>query len=206
MNAKVLIDALVVVWFACAFVAVPVAWKKGRSATLWPFFGLLLGPTVLVVLLALPAVSGEKSAPAGLFVAGGRTLASRGSRFVAGTIDGVLLAVPGALLGLAPLPAAADAGLAFAALALWVRQLFLLAVHGQTIGKRALGLRVVLQDTGGNGGFTSNVLLRVFAQALLCAVPGYLIADALFLFREDRRCLHDRLAGTVVVRDLESVP
>ena len=57
----------------------------------------------------------------------------------------------------------------------------------------------MLLETGENGGFKANVLLRVFAQALLYAIPGYFIADTLFIFREDRRCLHDQVSGTVVV-------
>lgn len=63
MKSKVLMDVLVVVWLACAFGAFPVAWKKRRSVTLWPFFALLLGPFVLLVLAALPSVSGDDAAP-----------------------------------------------------------------------------------------------------------------------------------------------
>ena len=36
----------------------------------------------------------------------------------------------------------------------------LLSRDGQTLGKKALGIRIVKRDTGHNGGFVTNVLLR----------------------------------------------
>ncbi|MBI3550843.1 MAG: RDD family protein [Elusimicrobia bacterium] len=67
-------------------------------------------------------------------------------------------------------------------------------------------------------GFVANVLLRAWLNGLLAFIssvivmlpvillggpsvvlPVYALVDALFIFREDRRCLHDFLAGTRVV-------
>jgi uncharacterized RDD family membrane protein YckC len=200
MPSALVFDALAAAWFAGAAAALVVAWKKRRSVTLWPFFALLFGPVVLTILLALPDAAAEgETAAAGTGM--GPATASREKRLAAALIDGLLFAVPGVLIGSRALPGPLAAVLALAALALAALQIVLLARDGQTLGKKALGLRVVLLKTGENGGFRANVLLRVLVQALLCAVPGYILADALFIFREDRRCLHDRLSGTVVIEE-----
>lgn len=93
-------------------------------------------------------------------------------------------------------------GLGMAALLFY--QWYLLATLGQTIGKRQMGIKIVLVKDLSNGGFVANVLLRVFAAGALKAVPvvgGIVtIADALFIFRDDRRCIHDHIAGTCVIK------
>jgi uncharacterized RDD family membrane protein YckC len=67
---------------------------------------------------------------------------------------------------------------------------------GQTIGKMAFGLRVVSDDdTGVPAGTAARRALGAIASAL-CLGAGLLPA----LLHEDRRALHDRLAGTHVVR------
>ncbi len=76
----------------------------------------------------------------------------------------------------------------------------LLTRDGQTLGKKALKIRIVVYRTGENGGFVPNVLLRTLVNGFLVGVlPPYDIVDVLFVFRSDRRCIHDFLAGTVVV-------
>ncbi len=85
-------------------------------------------------------------------------------------------------------------------LAVFIVQAVFLTRDGQTLGKKALGIRIVLQDTGKNGGFVTNVLLRTLLNGLLNAVPLYALLDALFIFRDDRRCIHDLIASTVVVK------
>ncbi|MBI3331390.1 RDD family protein [Candidatus Peregrinibacteria bacterium] len=84
--------------------------------------------------------------------------------------------------------------------ALFIYQMFLLTRDGQTIGKKAMNIKIVLHTTGKNGGFLSNVLLRVFVNGILSIIPFYALIDALLIFREDRRCIHDLLAGTSVVK------
>ena len=77
-----------------------------------------------------------------------------------------------------------------------------MAWTGQTLGKRWLRLRVVLYD-GSPAGFVRGVALRswVFgAPSFIPSVGGLLLlADLLHVFRSDRRCLHDLVAGTTVV-------
>ncbi len=80
-----------------------------------------------------------------------------------------------------------------------ITETVMLAKDGQTLGKKALGIRIVKKDTGQNGGFVTNVLLRLVLNGLLGFIPLYGLVDALFIFREDRRCIHDFIAGTQVV-------
>ena len=105
--------------------------------------------------------------------------------------------------GAFPIAAFTLGGLLF--LALIGYQLWLLSTTGQTIGKRFLKLRVVDEADGSNPGFVRAVLLRAFAPAAIGNIPlvGFLfsLADALFVFRDDRKCIHDHFAKTVVVTE-----
>jgi len=127
-------------------------------------------------------------------------LASRAKRLAAQLVDALALT---ALVGLSMLQDVLPAPLlvlfAVGALALALVQLVLLARRGQTLGKMALSLRIVRQDTGENGGFVVNVLLRSAFNSLLALNPLYLLADSLLIYRADRRCLHDLIAGTIVI-------
>ncbi len=81
----------------------------------------------------------------------------------------------------------------------WSVQAVFLTKDGQTIGKKVTKIRIVNENTGENGGFVPNVLLRAIVNALLSLIPFYALIDILFIFRKDRRCIHDFIAGTVVV-------
>tara|TARA_B100000809_G_scaffold251729_1_gene285568 strand:+ start:1087 stop:1476 length:390 start_codon:yes stop_codon:yes gene_type:complete len=86
-----------------------------------------------------------------------------------------------------------------AILIVFVYQMVLLIKDGQTLGKKALRIRIVKMDTGENGGFVPNVLLRLIVNGLLGIIPLYGLVDILFIFRGDRPCIHDMIAGTQVV-------
>lgn len=78
----------------------------------------------------------------------------------------------------------------------------LLATKGQTIGKKAVGTRIVdLQ--GGLPPLSHLLALRYIVPWLVGAVPFlgglFSLADALLVFGPERRCIHDYLAGTRVV-------
>lgn len=78
----------------------------------------------------------------------------------------------------------------------------LLAQHGQTIGKRMLGIRIV--DLEGNtpplGRLIGLRYLPLWVAASIPIIANIVpLVDALFIFRADRRCLHDLVAGTRVV-------
>ena len=83
-------------------------------------------------------------------------------------------------------------------------QATLLTLRGQTAGKIVTSLRVVRATDGSHAGFLHGFLLRGFLPRCLRHVPliGLLFwfVDNCFIFREDRRCLHDLIAGTKVVK------
>ena len=84
----------------------------------------------------------------------------------------------------------------------WAIQWSLLAKRGQTVGKIVAGTRVVMLD-GSRAPFWNVVVLRTMSVALLNYIPkvgpAVGMIDILFIFRGDKRCLHDLLAGTKVV-------
>jgi uncharacterized RDD family membrane protein YckC len=84
-----------------------------------------------------------------------------------------------------------------------VVQCYFLATRGQTIGKMILKIKIVRNDDGTNPGFWRAVGLRWFVNGLVPIVPLlgsiYAIVDPLFIFGQQRLCLHDYLAGTKVV-------
>ncbi len=143
---------------------------------------------------------------------GSGDLATPGSRLAAVLIDGlvnlpaVIAAVAGAVLiqGRQKELGAVLVGIGvLAVLAVGIYQLVILSRDGQTIGKRFMGIRIVKYDDNSNPGFVSAVLLRGFVNGLIGGIPLlgpiYSLADILFIFGEERRCLHDMLAGTQVV-------
>ena len=81
---------------------------------------------------------------------------------------------------------------------------YLLARHGQTIGKRLLGMRIVSVRDGQTLPLWKVLFLRHLSIGLVSLIPfiGYLlaIANPLLIFRKDRRCFHDHLAGSKVIR------
>ncbi len=87
-------------------------------------------------------------------------------------------------------------------LALMIANLYFLATRGQTLGKMVCKIKIV-DMAGQNPGFVKAFLLRSVVPGIIGAVPFlgpfFSLADPLFIFREDRRCLHDLIAGTKVV-------
>ena len=80
---------------------------------------------------------------------------------------------------------------------------YLLAQYGQTLGKRMVGTRIVSAEHGTLLPFNRLFILRYALVSLISQIPIagtiFAITDVLFVFRDDRRCLHDLIAGTVVV-------
>jgi uncharacterized RDD family membrane protein YckC len=88
-------------------------------------------------------------------------------------------------------------------LALILVQITLLTRRGQTLGKIALGLRIVRMADGSNPGFRHALVLRALVPALIFALPFvgrfFALIDLLTIFGDDSRCLHDVIADTKVV-------
>jgi uncharacterized RDD family membrane protein YckC len=89
-------------------------------------------------------------------------------------------------------------------LAVSIVQIVMLSTRGQTIAKRILGLRIVRYANGGKVDFVSGWLMRSFVPGVLGAIPyiGFVFAlvDYCMIFGEQRRCLHDLMAGTKVIK------
>ena len=107
---------------------------------------------------------------------------------------------------LAPFLAAGPLGVASLALVGVVLsiQWILLGVRGQTLGKMVAGIRVVRLD-GSRASFVHTVVVRYLPFFFLNLVLGNGSSalgalDSLLVFRRDKRCLHDLIAGTKVVR------
>lgn len=137
-------------------------------------------------------------------------LASRWARLGAAIIDGILTGVVvygGFLLCLLVLELGIFSAFLVAlalALGLFVVQCWFLSIDGQTIGKKPMNIRIVEVDTERNGGFVRNVVLRWIVNGLIASIPYvggfYALVDILFIFRADKRCIHDFIAGTHVVK------
>jgi uncharacterized RDD family membrane protein YckC len=147
--------------------------------------------------------------------------AERGTRFVAALVDGLLFLValiPAFIAGFesgvfreggntaifrafVANGLGAISGLAW--LGLIIFQAYLVATSGQSIAKKLFKIKIVKLD-GAPVNFVSGVLLRNWLMMLLQQIPVVNLIlpllDALFIFREDRRCIHDLIAGTKVIQ------
>ncbi len=142
-----------------------------------------------------------------------RPLAGRGARFGAAMIDavaGLIFQAPGlVLLIMAEGEFDSDEGmLALVAMLagatlIMIPRAILLGVRGQTIGKLVVGVKIVRHPDQAPAGFARAFLLRMFLNGLIASIPClgsvYVLVDIFFIFRQDRRCLHDFIAGTIVV-------
>ncbi len=134
--------------------------------------------------------------------AGEGMLAERGTRLGASMLDGLLyggVAAVGAAVG-AIFDEDAIVLVAFALMTvLAIYQWYLIATTGQSLAKKWLGIRIVRVD-GTPLGFLYGVFLRSWVTQLVAAlIPLGGLIDPLLIFGDDRRCLHDHIAGTKVV-------
>jgi uncharacterized RDD family membrane protein YckC len=142
-------------------------------------------------------------------------LADRGQRLGAYLIDGLIqlpLAIPLIFLTGAsdylsqrqPVPTSIKAIIISCAFVLFVLiHGYFLNKYGQTIGKRLLRIRIT-DEKNNVPKLWKLIILRhlPFSVAYLVPFIGQLIVltDPLLIFRKNRRCLHDYLAGTKVVK------
>ena len=143
-------------------------------------------------------------------------LAGRGRRIAATLIDIVLVPVVAIFIMLVTrvlehaqdwtenaMPIARMLGLGLASYLLlngW-----LLGTRGQTAGKAIMGIAIVSTATGAKAPLWKLLLIRFwFFPALYMIFSPYTaivpLVDQIFIFGKQRRCLHDLLCGTSVVR------
>lgn len=153
-----------------------------RNPAAWATLGDRLGGAILDGLIgfaaALPGL-GVMFLPQ---ITGGMNMGGR----EAGSILGFLLVICGVL---------AVAGY----------QWYLISTTGQSIGKKVVGTRIVDFDNGSNPGFVRAVILRLWVPGAIGGVPGiggcFGLINILWIFGSERRCLHDLIANTRVIRD-----
>lgn len=132
-------------------------------------------------------------------------LAGRGERLLATIIDRLLYVACMIPWLVVAVMRSDGAGLAFVlggfvAACLFIYNLMLLGDYGQTLGKRWLRIRIVRSD--GSSADVGRIFgLRMFLPWLLGAFlgPFFVLPDLLCIFGDEKRCLHDMMADTVVV-------
>lgn len=81
-------------------------------------------------------------------------------------------------------------------------QLYLLHQRSQTLGKIAVRTKIVRVD-GDRAGLGRIFALRMLAPGILSVIPIlgpiFGLANALFIFGSEKRCIHDYMADTIVV-------
>ena len=99
-------------------------------------------------------------------------------------------------------PAVTGLTIVGANLGLFIVQMILLGMRGQTVGKILLRVRIVDAQTGQHPGWARIVLLRTVVNWILSGIPLigwiYWLVDSLFIFRADHRTIHDMIGGTRV--------
>ncbi|MBD8525496.1 RDD family protein [Pseudomarimonas arenosa] len=144
-------------------------------------------------------------------------LADRGIRLVAAIIDGLAfggVAILAAILipMLAPREGQGGSEVAVGILGFVMVAAFLAVVvvnclwlhrYGQTIGKRVMSIKILRGD-GSPISLGRVIGMRWLPVTLLGMIPivGYIVTlvDPLLIFREDRRCMHDMIADSIVVK------
>jgi uncharacterized RDD family membrane protein YckC len=114
-------------------------------------------------------------------------------RFAAAFIDGIILGVIGLALG-----AALKGGGSVISLLIGIAYFVYLegGESGQTVGKKAMGIRVISFDTGGPIGYGRAFIRYIgrFVSAIVIYL-GYLW----MLWDSEKQCWHDKFASDVVV-------
>jgi uncharacterized RDD family membrane protein YckC len=146
---------------------------------------------------------------------GRRDLAGRGERLLAAAIDAFAYApalfgfAMGDALGFVADPDQLEIdtvgliGISLSALwcvAIFAVQIYLLSTNAWTIGKRLLRIRIVHVDGGDASLFKLIVLRTLLPWLMACCCNLINLIDVLMILGDERRCLHDFIASTIVVK------
>ncbi|MEY2443842.1 MAG: hypothetical protein QOC57_2469 [Ilumatobacteraceae bacterium] len=145
-------------------------------------------------------------------VPAGLTLAPIGRRIAGLVLDQLIVAFPAAIiilaLGFMPSDTVTSRSLLIFNVcfttAIFIYQTVMVALFGRTVGKMALGTRVVRLVDGGRPGW-SEATMRALLPLALGAIPRVgvflgVMVYSLAMWNPLRQGLHDRAAGTLVVR------
>ena len=139
--------------------------------------------------------------------AAGIELADRGTRLGATILDGLvvfaMVYLPFILsVTVADKGSAAWIALAVAGVGLIVWLFFTvkyLGENGQSIGKKACKIKILRTD-GSEVSISRVIIGRNLVNGVLGVIPLYGLIDPLFIFGNKRRCVHDYIADTIVVK------
>jgi uncharacterized RDD family membrane protein YckC len=132
-------------------------------------------------------------------------LADRGTRLGAALLDGLLIVVVVYLPFMVSVMVGGSwswVGLVVAGIDLIVWLFFtvkFLGENGQSIGKKACKIKILRKD-GSEVSISRVIIGRNLVNGLLGVIPLYAFIDALFIFGNKRRCVHDYIADTIVVK------
>ena len=150
----------------------------------------------------------------------GDELAGRFTRLAAAMVDGLLvmaITLPvGIATGFDVRAQTQQVGLleqlamvALGVIVMLALQGYLLATRGQTIGKLLTKIRIVDAKTGALISFVRVYVWLTPLVLIAALIPGQVddvlinlmaLVDGLFIFGKERRCLHDFIAGSKVIR------
>ena len=150
--------------------------------------------------------------------AAGIHLADRGTRFGAALLDGLIVLVmvylpfvlsaflngggPAAAGQVGFFEAVSGTGLALTGIGFIVWMFFtvkFLGENGQSIGKKACKIKMLRTD-GSEVSISRVIIGRNIINTVLGIIPLYGIIHVLFIFGNARRCVHDYIADTIVVK------
>jgi uncharacterized RDD family membrane protein YckC len=141
-------------------------------------------------------------------------LASLWERFAAAFVDFLCFGLAGMIGGIVFGFATASGGSVSGPIAVMTVPILLMSLinlwmlhrYRASVGKRALGIRIVRSD-GSESGLARILFMRGLPQWLIAAAgnvvpPVHLLtlADVAFVFGRTRQCVHDRIADTIVVK------
>ena len=73
-----------------------------------------------------------------------------------------------------------------------------MSATGQSMAKKYFNIKVVRSD-GSPASLSNLIWRRNVLNGLLGVIPLYGLIDVLFIFNENRQCIHDKIADTIVV-------
>jgi len=156
---------------------------------------------------AAPDAQVDESGDPGLDPYGGGELASRGSRLAARLVTGAVLFAPPLMM--APFADMEGTGVTVVSILLFIvlvgltgLNIYWLYDNGQTIGKRALGIKIVRSDRASRASLARLLLIRGLSETVAATCCSLLyVVDVLFVFSDERQCIHDLVADTTVIVD-----
>ena len=133
-------------------------------------------------------------------------LADLGQRFLGNLVDNLYYGVVGGIPALVCMVAfdldveAVQAVMVLFMIPAACVQWYLVTTSGQSFGKKAMKIKIVKMD-GTKVDFISGVVLRSWVLGFVGAFCGMVgLVDVLLIFKADRRCGHDMIAGTKVIQ------